>query len=597
MNRPPLLLSISLLATGTAALCAALVSGPSPAQNSQGPDRSPTDLALTVDGKWALTGTVSLIDLTAGKVTAEIPVGKRPFCAAISRDGQTGVVTNYDDNTISVLRLAPPAVEVTATIPVGDEPRGITLSEDGRRAYVALAGEESLAAVDLAARKVVKTVEVGIEPWHVSLTPDGKRLAVGCARSQELAVVDADSLVILHSVKLRGKNVRHVACAPDGEWAYVLHDAERGKPTTKENIDLGWIIGSRLSRAPLKEEGPREAITLDTRGKAVGDVDGVAVSPDGKTIAVTAGGTHELLLLRLPLPFVAYGGPGDHIERELLNDPTRFRRVPLGGRPLGAAFDPSGKTVIIANYLLNAVQFVDVEKGEIVRTVPLGGPVTPSLARCGETIFHDATRSFNQWYSCNSCHTEGHTNGSTFDTFNDGSYETPKKTLSLRGVAQTGPWTWHGWQKELRQLVHDSMTKSMQGPEPTDADLDALTAYVSTLEFRANPARKGSTALSAAAKRGEALFNGRNCQSCHAPPIYTAPAAFTVGLEAPEDAHKGYNPPPLRGVYNRYPYLHGGQARSLEEVLTKYHSPSKLTGKPDYKPDELADVIAFLKTL
>ena len=34
------------------------------------------------------------------------------------------------------------------------------------------------------------------------------------------------------------------------------------------------------------------------------------------------------------LPFVAFGGPGDFIEPELLRDPSKFRRIPLGGRPL-----------------------------------------------------------------------------------------------------------------------------------------------------------------------------------------------------------------------------------------------------------------------
>ena len=41
----------------------------------------------------------------------------------------------------------------------------------------------------------------------------------------------------------------------------------------------------------------------------------------------------------------------------------------------------SGRSVVVANYLSNAVQVVDVEKGEVVRTIGLGGPKTPSLAR------------------------------------------------------------------------------------------------------------------------------------------------------------------------------------------------------------------------
>jgi hypothetical protein len=101
-------------------------------------------------------------------------------------------------------------------------------------------------------------------------------------------------------------------------------------------------VASRLSRIALRSEEPREAISLDPRGKAVADVEGVAASPDGETIALAAGGTHELLLLRLPLPFVAFGGPGDHIDAALLKDSRRFRRIALGGRPVAVAFSHGG---------------------------------------------------------------------------------------------------------------------------------------------------------------------------------------------------------------------------------------------------------------
>jgi len=323
----------------------------------------------------------------------------------------------------------------------------------------------------------------------------------------------------------------------------------------------------------------------------------VAVSPDGQTLAVTCGGTHELLLLRQPLPFVAFGGPADHIEPDLLADEKRFRRVPLGGRPLGVAFAPDGHSVIVANYLSNSLEVVDVDTAQATAVIPLGSAEKQSLARQGEAIFLDAERSFHHWYSCSTCHVDGHTNGSDFDTFNDGSYGTPKKTLSLRGVAQTGPWTWHGWQKSLRQLAHDSMTKSMQGEEPTDAELDAMLAYLGTLDFKPNPHRNPDGSLTAAAKRGEEVFKAKGCDTCHAPPTYTTPAAYVVGLEAPEDAYRGYNPPSLRGVYNRSPYLHTSAAATLEEVLTEYHRPSKLTGKPDCTSAELADLIAFLRSL
>src|SRR5437763_7212612 len=157
------------------------------------------------------------------------------------------------------------------------------------------------------------------------------------------------------------------------------------------------------------------------------------------------------------------GSSRDLIAAELLNDDGRYRRVPLGGRPTELAFAPDRKTLYVANYLADAIQVVDAEAARLVRTIPLGGPAEPSLARRGEILFHDAERSFNQWYSCNTCHSDGHTNGLDFDTLNDGRQDlsalhqrSRKKVPTLRRVALTGPWTWHGWQTSLEDSVIES---------------------------------------------------------------------------------------------------------------------------------------------
>ncbi len=555
-------------------------------------DRSPVDVALTDDGRWAVTAnaasdTASLVDLAEGKVDAEAAVGKKPFAVALR--GTLAVVTNWLSDSITLLDVAPPKLTAAATIEVGDEPRGIALA-DGR-AFVALSGDDAVAVVDLKTRKVTSRIAVGAEPWHVALTPDGKRLAVGCARSMEVRVIDTATLETLYTVKMRGHNLRRLAVSPDGAWAYACNIAERGAPANKGNIDRGWVIASRLSRIPLREEGPREAIALDAKKAAVGDPDGVAVSPDGGRLAIAAGGTGELLLLRLPLPFVASGGPGDLIEPALLRDARRFRRIDLGGRPVAAVFARDGKSIVVANALANALQVVD-EEGN-VRAVGVGGPANPSLARRGEAIFYDAKRSFGQWYSCHTCHTDGHTNGGSFDTFNDGKYGNSKKTLSLRGVAKTSPYTWHGREKDLRASLEHSLTQTLQGPKPTADDLDALLAFVSTIDFV--PPR--APADGEAVKRGAAVFKAKNCAGCHAGPEYTSDQSYEVGLEEAGDAYKGFNPPSLRGVGTRGPWLHDGRARTLEELFTRHHRASKVAATEDLTAEELKDLVAFLKGL
>ncbi len=559
-----------------------------------GEPRSPVELALSRDGRLAVTanrtgGTLSVVDLDAGKVLREISVGGEPFGVALTPDGKSAVVSLLADDALAVVPLD--GVGAVIKILVGDEPRGIALSEGGKTAYVALGGADSVAQVDLETRKVIRKISVEKEPWQVALSADGKTLVVGNTRGRSASVIDTPTGKARYTVTLSGRNVRHLAISPDGKWAYVPFIAERLASATVQNIDRGWVVGNRLGRVPLTEDGPREAITLDTAGDATADLDGLALSPDGKTLALTAAGTHELLLLAQPemLPFVAYGGPGDHSET-----PTRraMKRVPLGGAPRSARFSPDGKSVVVANYFSDTVQTVDVASGKLVRTVALGESVAPSLVREGEVLFHDATKSFGGWYSCASCHVEGHTGGGSFDTLNDGGYGKPKKTPSLRGVALTAPYTWHGWQKSLRLAVHDSFVNSMQGPEPSEHDMLAVEAYLKSLSFRSSPFPKTAQTM-----RGAQIFRAKSCDSCHSGQNFTGSMVNIIGLEEMDDEYKGFNPPTLKNCYARAPYLHDGRAETLEDVLKTYHRPSKLTGKPDCSPTELSDLVAYLKTL
>jgi YVTN family beta-propeller protein len=299
-------------------------------------------------------------------------------------------------------------------------------------------------------------------------------------------------------------------------------------------------------------------------------------------------------------------GSRDLIAQELLNRDGRFRRVDLGGRPTEIAFAPDGRTLYVANYLSDSVQVIDAEEARLVRTIPLGGPKTLSLARKGEILFHEARRSLNQWYSCNTCHPDGHTSGLDFDTLNDGRQDlstahlrSRKKVPTLRRVAHTGPWTWHGWQTELEEGMVESFTKSMQGPKPAPDEIKALVAYLETLDYPRNPYRDPSGRLSPAADRGKAVYASPKaaCNTCHGGPELTDGKIHTVGLEEPDDAYRGYNPPSLRGLYDKDPYLHDGRSRTLGEALSGPHAAEAVTGLGELSKQELSDLLAYLKTL
>jgi YVTN family beta-propeller protein len=68
-----------------------------------------------------------VIDTAADKVIATIPVGKRPWNMAVTRDGGKLYVANGRSNSVSVIDTAKNAV--VKEIPVGDTPWGVAIFE------------------------------------------------------------------------------------------------------------------------------------------------------------------------------------------------------------------------------------------------------------------------------------------------------------------------------------------------------------------------------------------------------------------------------------------------------------------------------------
>jgi YVTN family beta-propeller protein len=567
-------------------------------------DRSPVALALTPDEKWLVTanqtsGTVSLVDVEAGTVTAEAACGKRPSGIAVTPDGRQGLVTAMETGELTIFNLAGGKLEPAGQVRLGFEPRGVAVSPDGKRAYVALTAANAVAVVDLDQKKEARRIDVDRWPRYLSLSRDGAKLAVGCSGSSSIVVIDTAKAEVAFRQSFESINIGHLHVSADGQRVYAPSMVYRQNPIDVRNIRLGWVLASRIGYIRMDKPARRFAIALDVPGKAMSDPYGIGLTADETWLACTSSGTHELLIYQLDrMPFGDTPGPGDLVEPRLAGDRKAFGRVELGGRPMGLRVGRDGRA-FVANYLLNAVQVVDIEKRTLVRTIELGGPAEPSLARRGEAIFYDARHSLDQWYSCHSCHYEGGGNSVTMDTRNDGTIRTFKTVLPLYNVTRTAPWTWHGWQKDLRAAMLKSFTDTMQGPKPSEEEITAIIAYLETLKAPPSPHRQADARLSAAAERGQAVFRSEKagCAHCHSGPLLTDGQIHDVGLGSPKDIYQGFNTPSLLGVHNKVRYLHNGRAKSLEEVLTEYHNPAKVTGLGELTAEERKDLIEYLKSL
>jgi YVTN family beta-propeller protein len=128
----------------------------------------PEGMDLSPDGRELWTahsrdGGVSVIDAAARKVVHTIDAGtRRSNRLKFTRDGAFALISDLDGGDVVVVDAK--SRRVTRRIAVGRMPEGILIAPDGRRAYVAVAGDNRVAAIDLQKMEVVQTIATGDGP-------------------------------------------------------------------------------------------------------------------------------------------------------------------------------------------------------------------------------------------------------------------------------------------------------------------------------------------------------------------------------------------------------------------------------------------------
>ncbi|MCP3177773.1 hypothetical protein MJO47_11720 [Desulfuromonas sp. KJ2020] len=105
-----------------------------------------------------------------------------------------GLISNSDAGTLSVFEKR--SSQVVGVLTVGRQPKGLALDSRQRRAYVALAGDDSLAAIDLINEKVQDKLRLraGDGPSELAISPDGGTLVTANAATASLSIVSTSPL-------------------------------------------------------------------------------------------------------------------------------------------------------------------------------------------------------------------------------------------------------------------------------------------------------------------------------------------------------------------------------------------------------------------
>lgn len=548
--------------------------------------RGPVRIAFTPGGARALvtegdTGTLAVLDPASGGVLRRISTGgKQPEGVAADSE-RSGVVANALSG--SVTRVDLETGKLLASLPLRGEPADVVLSRDRTRAFVSLAELDEVAVLDLSGLKLRARVPVGDRPRAMALTPDGRTLLAANFRGGDVSLIDTDALRERRRVAVPGVNLRGISVAPGGGHAFVTGQAPASTRVTWVAMDV-WV--NSLFRIELEPEGGDEGARgrLDAPNAPVPDPDGIVALEDGR-VAITASGRDEALLVRAPAPSSGY------------YDPVVERRAAVGAHPRGIALSPDRRQLWVAGELGNTVSILDAATLRPLRRIDLGAPAKRDLRLAGRYLFGNAGMTAGGQFTCNSCHPGGGADGLNWQFVHVPDGLPLRNTRNVRGgITLTAPFRWSGRETDIEVFLQDEITGLLHGSPQGHDRLHALWNLLDQFPMPPNPHRAADGALTPAAQRGKALFEGKaGCVSCHSGELRGGTgmkaAVGTAAEEQPLDV------PHLQGVHDTAPYLHDGRARSLEEVFGRYNRLRKHGKADQLSAPELADVLRYVREL
>lgn len=569
--------------------------------------------------------TVAVIDTATNLRVAELAVGRQPVSVAVAGNGRIWVV-NKAAASLSLINAATLAVERTVALEPGSQPHGLAFAPTAGTAFVALEGSSQLLRLDATTAAQTAALSLPGPVRHVSLRGDGSQALVtrfitpplpgeGTATVNtavgggEVHVVSTATMSLARTVLLRhsdrvdteaqGSGIPNylgaAVIAPDGATAWVpskQDNIRRGTLRNGQNLDFQntvRAISSRIDLATFTEDPARR---VDHDNSSLGSA--AAFHPNGAYLFVALETSREVAVMD------AYG------SRELF-------KVDVGLAPQAVAVSADGRTLYVQNFMSRSVSVLDLgallgqglrEVGTRATVGTTGVERLPAQVLQGKQLFYDARDprlSRDRYMSCASCHSDGGQDGRTWDLTGFG--EGLRNTVSLKGRAGMGHGLlhWSGNFDEVQDfegqiralaggtgLMADAAYFAGTRSEPlgdrktgVSADLDALAAYVASLNtVETSPFRNADGSLTAAAAAGQVAFERNNCASCHTGSRFSA-SSLAGGMRAvntlmPGSGSRlgapltGVDVPTLRGLWATAPYLHNGNAATLEAAVAAH---------------------------
>ncbi len=228
-----------------------------------------TDLSAGHSGGMSnMPGKAVILNAQNGTVTKMVELPAMNHNAAFSPNGdeiwtsqmeQEGKVLVYDANTYTLKN----------TILVGSQPAEVTFSADGSVAFVANGGSNTVTAIQVTNKSILKTIPVGADPVGAWPGSDNK-MYVDNEEGETVSVIDVPSLTVVETVDLGF--MPGVAAFNGASGELWVSDPDNGQVIFFQRVNNTWqkagaiATGSGAHAIAFTKDGQTAYITNQMAG-------------------------------------------------------------------------------------------------------------------------------------------------------------------------------------------------------------------------------------------------------------------------------------------------------------------------------------------
>ena len=531
-----------------------------------------------------------------GTVAAQTDLEGGAHCVKV-RDGKVYVTRGGLDGTLTVLSTD---LKLEKEYVVGHTPTDVEFA--GSVAYVTNRFSDTVTAIDLTTDGNTSTFHVGREPIAAAVAQD--KLYVACHLPDDAAndeVVSA-SVHVFHdigdvrTVRHQGVielvngtgGVKDIEATPDGERLFVSAVIARYQyPTTQ--LDGAWINSNGFAILDAKTDSYVNTILLDDVTLGAASPWGIAF--DGENVYFAASGTGEIIsfpMQKLDNLLNSKENKGRELADEIGILNAVRTRTQMPGEGVRDIMIRDGK-LYCTEYFTGDIAVLNTSDLSI-SSLTLGEQPEADIVRLGETLWYDATKCYQNWEACASCHPDGRVDGFNWDNLNDG-LGNPKSAVSMMFTHRCPPVMITGIRANAETAVRAGM-KFIQFNTLDEESNKAIDEYLKSMLPEESPALQLDGTLTETAAEGRDLFEQYGCAECHPAPLYTDLELHTSPILGDDGGweNRDFATPTLVEVWRSAPYMYNGSARTIEDAVR--HFVPEGTSE-----DDIAKISEFVRSI